>query len=279
MSLYKNERVIDDANFPQFASSLVGDGVEVNAAGELRMLSAMERKAPYGSVSTPFEFSGLPLIPRSEWSARLKEQKERRARVSDYCDFPAYNQASTNYCWANGPCQAATTKRRIQGLPYVQFSAASIAAPIKGYRNQGGWGEDACEYLAKNGACRTELWPNAEINRARDNAESQADRLNFKVLEWIDCPTAKMFDYVVSACILSLPGAAAYSWWGHLVMGSDAVEIEANSFGLRIRNSWGAWGAKNEFGEFGFEVYREGKGTPGSYQILHQVTPSFALAA
>ncbi|HWB00053.1 MAG TPA: hypothetical protein VG713_16255, partial [Pirellulales bacterium] len=67
-----------------------------------------------------------------------------------------------------------------------------------------------------------------------------------------------------------------YDWMCHVMCMCDLVEIEANSFGLRPRNSWGDWGAKNDLGFSGFNVYREGHGTPSSGFMLRQVTPSVA---
>jgi hypothetical protein len=54
------------------------------------------------------------------------------------------------------------------------------------------------------------------------------------------------------------------------------VEIEANSFGFRIRNNWGEWEDKNEFGFGGYAIFREGKGTPSGGFAFRQVTASLA---
>lgn len=269
--LFKNEPIIDDSNF----QALVGDGSSVTFNGQTYYLSAKPPRSKPKFQFPSFGSTGLKLIPRSEWQSRIEEQIVKKRRVSDFIDFPAYNQSSTNYCWANGPCQAASTSRRIQGLPYIQFSAASIAAPIKSYRNQGGWGEDACNYLEQHGACSVKTWPNAAISRSYDTPESRKERELFKVLSWLQCPSNMMFDYVASACLQTRPGAPAYDWWRHLVMSCDLVLIEANSYGLRIRNSWGeSYGVKNALGYGGFAVFREGKGTPSECEIVDQVTQS-----
>lgn len=285
MSLYRNELVIDDANFHRFAPELIGDGHQVEVNGEVYSLSAKPRDYatdPYGSGgATPFEASGLTLIPRSEWSARIKEQIERKARVSDYCKFPALNQARTNFCWYNGVVHASMMSRAIQGLPYIPLSSASGACLVKGYANRGGYGMEACKHMASVGVCRDALWPNAEINRARDTDQTRQDRQNFKLTEWVDADAlgGKMFDICATMCLLTIPGAPAYNWWSHLVSLTDLVEIEPGSFGLRIRNSWAdSWGAKNDYGFGGFQVLREGKGTPSECQFIRQVTQSHALA-
>jgi hypothetical protein len=284
--LYKNELVIDDTNFARYAPELIGDGQQVTVNGETYQLSAKPRDwtaTPYGSDGArTFEDAGFKIIPRSEWSARLKEQIERKARVSDFCKFPAFNQGRTNYCWYNGPAQCGTTSRVIQGLPYVRLSSASGACLVKGYANRGGYGMEACRHMATVGVCREDLWPNAAIDRRYDTDASRLDRLNFMLQEYIDADalSGKMFDICMTMALLTIPGAPAYNWWGHLVMQADGVEIEPGSFGLRIRNSWSeTWGAKNDYGYGGFQVYREGKGTPSDCQFIRQMTPSFASAA
>lgn len=273
MSLYHGEQVFsDDGSYTQ----LVGDGVKVWADGEFRYLSAQPPPLNAAEIEAGFsrEFGDvLTLIPRSEWSERLKEQERLQARVSDHQDFPAYDQNGTNYCWANGPCQAVTTMRRMQGLPLRVISSASVGGPITGYRNVGGWEGNALDYLAKEGGVGTDIWPNNTINRSYgDKPEVKADRQNHKALEWIKL--GNDFDKYATACLLGYPCAVAYNWWSHVVMICDLVEISSGRFGLRIRNSHGVnWGeAPNKHGQKGYAVFAEGKGTPSSGFCLRQVT-------
>lgn len=269
--LYKGETVYDHSNY----KSLVGDGKQVHAEGEMRLLSALPKPAgkDNSSFSCPFA-SAKKHIPRSDYSAAIKEQAAIKSRVSDYCDFPAYDQNGIPYCWANGPSQAATMMRRIMGLPLVRFSSASIGGPITGYVSRGGYEGDALEYLVKHGAVDEQFWPNNAISRKYDTPETQANRKLHKVLEAFECHS---FEDWADGCLGCLPGAFAYNWMGHVMAMSDLVEIEANSFGLRVRNSWkDSWGAKNDLGFGGFAVFREGHGTPDSGFFLRQVTVAAA---
>lgn len=272
--LYRNEPVFDDSNY----QLCCGDGQRIVVAGEEYFLSATpptpEEEAMVGMCSTPFEMCGIELIPESDWSAMLKDQIARKARVSDFCTFPAYDQSRTNYCWINGPCQAMTTQRLIQGLPLKIISSASAGCLIKGYRNVGGNEVPGIKWLAEHGAATVDLWPNAAIDERFDTEASRAQRVHYKPLEWINSGSDHR-KYATMA-LLTVPGAFAYYWMSHVMMMCDLVEIERGSFGFRVRNSWrDSWGAKNEHGFGGFATYRIGsRGTPNSGFHLRQVTAS-----
>ncbi len=65
------------------------------------------------------------------------------------------------------------------------------------------------------------------------------------------------FDMVMSCLLGRIPCALDFNWWGHSVMGCDPVEVERNSFGIRIRNSW-----RDSWGDRGFSVLRGSKAIP-----------------
>lgn len=260
-------KVYDDSN----ADELIGNGEYVEFNGQRFNLS---RKAPPPAEAERRRAlfrESMQLIPRSEWPARIKAQGAAKARVSDYCNFPPYNQAGTNYCWANGPCQAFTVARLQMGLPYRRISSASVGGPITGYRNVGGWELDAIEYLTKTGGTTEDAWPNTGISRNYNTDAVAQDRPNYVALEWVECSG---FDEFGTAVLNGFPCAVAYNWWSHVVMLCDLVEISPGRYGFLIRNSWGDWGQKNELGFYGFSVLAEGKGTPSSGFMLRQVIPS-----
>lgn len=265
-------KVFDETN----SEELVGDGEKVfdKATGKFWYLSRKvpppeEQKQRYQQFRDT-----MKTIPRTEWPQRIKDQAAVKARVSDWCLFPAYNQASTNYCWANGPCQSFTIARLIQGNPLRIISAASIGGPITGFRNVGGWELDAAEYLLKYGATTIDRWPNAAISRSYNTDTVTADRPNYMGLEIVECHS---FDEFATCMLQGYVGAVAYNWWSHVVTACDLVLISENPprFGIRDRNSWDdSWGDKNEAGYGGFVVFSEGKGTPSSGFMWRQVVSS-----
>jgi hypothetical protein len=244
-----------------------------DVARGLRPRREHPRYAGYGSIpgTVPFNSSMPPRIPRDEWPERIADLDALHGWLTNLIDWPARNQAKTNFCWANGPCTAAEIEAAVQGLAHVEWSAASVACPIKNYRNQGGWGADAVEYLVETGACATAYWPNAAIARQYDDQESRADRANRRVLEWVDVP-ADDFDALATCLLSGYACAVGYDWWGHEVCATRLVQTGKRSYGVEIRNSWGDdWGSKNEHGVGGFSVLSESKGTPDDCQAVRQV--------
>lgn len=243
-------KVYDDSNYKDVLDYAVVNGFN---------LTCVERnydKVPVGSIEGAPR-SAIAPIPRSSWSAAIKEQAEKRGRVSDRwreggCKI--LNQASTNYCWINGVVTAFEAVRACNGMPYVKFSPASGGARIKGFRNVGGWGTEALEWIIKNGITRESLWPANAIDRKYLTPEAIADAMQNRVTEWSDLGGGN-FDLQATYALLGKPVAVGYNWWSHEVCQLDLVEIEPGSFGILIANSWGeSWDGD------GMAVLRESKG-------------------
>jgi hypothetical protein len=270
--LLPGEEIIDDGNY----KSLIGDGEKVFAGGEMRLLA---RELPpegysHAGYSTAFDASNIPLIPRNEWDARLEEQKAKRARVSDHCNYPALDQNGLPWCWGFGVTGAAITKRLCMGLPLQIISAASVCGPVVNYRETGYYEGPALKYFHDHGGVNVKLWP--ELSRDRSLAsrpEVIADRANYKAPEYIDLGSS--FDRYATMALLGHPSPFAYNWMRHVMYVCDLVKIEAGAYGLRVRNSWSDKdGAKNDLGFGGFRTYREGRGTPSSGLSIYQMTAS-----
>lgn len=196
----------------------------------------MERPADdpgFGSA-----YSGVN-IPRVEWDERIEELERKKMRLSDLVRAKgrvSRNQSRTNYCWAFGAVAAVEAKSLVQGFPYVSLSPASVAAPIKGYRNVGGWSTQAIQYIAENGIVPTELWPDTAIDRKYDNPASREARKHHVVEEWWELGR-RNFDQLAS-CLLSLqPVAVGFNWWGHAVCALDLLKTGDRRYGIRIANS------------------------------------------
>lgn len=210
--------------------------------------------------------SELPLIPRSEWSDRIKEQEANKSRISDVIlaqNIPSMDQGPNGYCWGHSTVGAVQALRALANQPYVPLSAYMVCAIIKNGRNEGGWCGLSAKFLRDVGVCSQALWPQGDRNVSRDTPAVRADAALHKVSEdWVDL-TRSVYDQnltfdQVATCLLSgVPCALDFNWWAHSVLGCDLVEVESGSFGVRIRNSWGdGWGDK------GFGVLRGSKSVP-----------------
>lgn len=148
------------------------------------------------------------------------------------------NGIGVHNCWANGPISALHILQIKDGGEFIPLSPASVAAPIKNFRNEGGWGLEAMEWIAKYGVCPTSAWPNNAINRSYYNAENKNLALQFRVKEW-DELTPRNLDELMTMLLMRIPVAVGYSYWSHEVCAIDPVYLGPNQYGVRIWNSWG----------------------------------------
>lgn len=221
---------------------------------------------PVGTYVRPFS---LTPIPRGEWADRIQERERRKAKLRDvkrWRGFRSLDQQSTNYCWCNAVVAGIHYVRAIAGRPHVDLSPASVAAPIKDYKNVGGWGSEAVRYIAQHGVAPQSVWPANAIDRKYDNDESRAARRMVKIVEFEEAKP-RSFAELASALLAGFPVAVGYNWWGHEVLAHDLVLLGNDEFGVEIDNSWGGWGDE------GHGVLTEKKATPDEAMVLRFVTP------
>jgi hypothetical protein len=199
----------------------------------------------YEGVATPFPKELL--IPRSEWKPRIQEMEETKSRLSDQirlAKLPHKDQARTNFCWGNAPVHCVEIDRLVANQETVILSPASVCAKIKNYRNVGGWGKEALDYIIKYGIAPVDLWPANAIDPKYDNVESKRHREKYKVVEWFEC-IPRNLDQMVSMLLRRKPGAAGLNWWSHEVTYCDPMWLDGD-IAIRARNSW------EGYGDFGF---------------------------
>jgi hypothetical protein len=268
-TLFPGEIVFDESNKELWQDD---GGGGIHAGGEYRL---------FARVPNP-DFKPKPLksfgavygdFPESEWDARIDEQIALEARVSDYITNPPFDQDGLPTCWAINTAQCATILRVCMGLPFVQLSGCSIAVPISG-GHSGGDELEANEYAIEHGIASVEFWPENDTTKSLNkDPKVIADRLNHKVLEWLEMESKANW---VSACLRTKPGVFAYNSMSHVMAMCDVVRIEKGSIekgslGFRVRNSWAEWDVKNSRGVSGFQTYRA---TPDSGACMNQITAS-----
>jgi hypothetical protein len=257
--LYPNEVIIDD-------DTPSDDLFRVKIDGELMGRGAVPRDydiQPEEFFAPPGE---MPLIPKSEWSDRIKEQEKHKSRISDVllrAGVPATNQKSDGYCWSYSSSGCVIALRALSGQSYLKLNPHAPAAIIKRGANQGGWCGLSAAWLREHGIPTEEFWPANSRSLSHDTPEMRANAALHKVTEdWFDLARPlhgqKLTFEQVATCLLNnVPVALDFNHWSHSVMGSDLVEVEPGDFGIRIRNSWGdGWGEK------GFGIMRGRKALP-----------------
>ena len=210
----------------------------------------------YEGVARPYPDSLL--IPESEWRARIEERIARKATTRERmtrAGVKVKNQARTNFCWVFAPTSALEIARINQGLDHVELSPASVGAPMKNYRNVGGWGREALERIISHGAVPHSLWPSTAIDPRYDTPATRAEAAKNKVDEWWVLPNRSK-KHLCSAILRGLTVPIGLNWWGHEVLAVDLVIVDGEVCPL-ILNSWDV-----TWGDQGFGVLQGGKMLP-----------------
>ncbi len=214
--------------------------------------------------------SEMPLIPRSELSARIKEKNETKSSLwhlrqvaANGSQMPTLDQNGQGFCWAYSTTRCVMYDRAKAGSPYKRLSAHAVGCKVKGFRDEGGWCGLSAKFIRENGVPTVEFWTEKSMARANDNAKTWENAaLHKPTEEWSDLTSAVYdqnltFDQLATCLLLNIPCAVDFNWWGHSVCAIELVEVEPGDFGIRIDNSW-----TDGWGEQGTGILRGSKSIP-----------------
>lgn len=208
------------------------------------------------SVDPPAMFadpSGIQVIPRSEWDARIDEQEAQQSSLEHVylrAGWPNLDQNGQGFCWAYSVGHTLMVARARDNQPYVRLSPHGVACKIKGFRDEGGWCGLSAKFARETGYPSEGVWPQQSMSRSNDNAATWADAAKHKITEdWVDLARPVYdqnltFDQVATQLLLNNPCAVDFNWWSHSVCAVRLVRVEAGSYGLLILNSWLNWGRR-----------------------------------
>lgn len=283
MPIYVPGTTIDDSNYTclldgdRAQDEKLEDGttvkvIEVN--GHKRYLSRCPKPQGHDTrlYSVAYKDSGLPLIPESEWDARIDDLNDPKVRrsVEDYDKYAPHDQNGFPSCWRGGTATAAEAQRVMQGNPFVRLSILSLCPNIS--PRVGGYEGNSIRSLIDDGAAADSVWdsndPNMSLTRTPAVIESRLHHKGLKAIEW----TSRQ--EFISGLLLRLVGPIAFDWWSHVVR-SGMIGKDSDGLFHRPRNQWGPWGEKNIYGFDGYVKMRlTGRGMPDSGFFLVQMNQS-----
>lgn len=224
----------------------------------------------YSRVVKAFD---LPLIPENEWAERLEYQKATKSRLSDIRNrglsgrpIPSLDQNGVGYCWCHGPVSALLLARAVAGLPFVDLSPFAVGCLIKNYRDEGGWGIEAMEFMAERGCPSSAFWPHRAMRREYDTPATWANAKLHIQTEWMELEPRNKAQMVT--CLLSnLPICAGYDHWAHEVCLMDLENLSP----LRVR-LWNSW--SDNWEDNGTGILEGSKALGDGWECVRVVTPS-----
>ncbi len=145
----------------------------------------LKAKAPSASFD-------MKLMSDDEINAAIAQKNADRSWLNDIRTtgmkgqrIPSRDQDGKGYCWAHSSTWATIIVRAKNGQPYADLSAYAIACKIKGFADEGGWGAESLDFIAKTGCPSATFWPQQSMLRSNDNANTWADAAKHRVTEWI----------------------------------------------------------------------------------------------
>jgi len=208
---------------------------------------------PHGSLffAKPFD---LPLVNEADIPEMIREKQAKKTNLSDIRMkgmfgqmIPSRDQNGYGYCWCHGPTSAVLLCRARDNQPFLDLSAFAIGCIIKNYRNQGGWGGDAVQFIAERGIPTSEFWPQKSTSRSNDNPKTWENAAKHEVTEWMDLDPRNMEIQIATCLLNNIPLTAGLDWWSHEVCYADLVGW--NPIRVKFWNSWTDSYGTNGMGE------------------------------
>jgi hypothetical protein len=261
----RGQTVIDDSNWTRYRDQVqIGDSSSFSSGYVARDYTrfGLTNRLRVGSAK-------LKKIPRADWAPMIEERERTKSELSvlhKHMRLRIMNQNGLGWCWCYGTVKAMQLAYARQGAYVPDLCAASLAAKIKGYRDEGGWAGEAIKGNATYGVSTTEFWPEHANDRRYDTAEQRENAMLHLIDEYEELES-QSFDWVMSALLHGYPVTLGLMWWGHLVCGADPVVLGRNRFGVRIINSW-----DTTWEDGGMAILEESKAIPHEACVIRSVT-------
>lgn len=275
--------IVDEANWRDHAQPMNGpDGPGY--------LTRDYDKHPVGSYTGSRKFPDELRYDEKQLREIFTEQERTRTSLKHIIDRAPQrwlNQNPTNYCWCYAVVHAVMIARWTANLPFERLSPYSVAAPIKNFRNVGGWGTQALAYIVQHGVSSEEFWPAeketmnssqrqaanmAAIRNGRDYFDSsRADAATRKVDEFFDIGD-RDWNAKLSCLARRWPVPCGYSWMGHEMTSIRGLVLPSGELAAEDMDHYGIAGAYNS------RIMTERRGTPDDACCPVVSNPNYDLA-
>ena len=179
-------------------------------------------------------------------------------------NIQAKDQDGMSLCWVYGSTRAVELRRVLEGLKHVELAPESVAGPITGWRNEGGYASEAFDQIQNAGICEeTYLDAPCSLRHNRWKPGWQDNAKLHEAVDWFNIDGTASNDIyadVMSTLLDDSPVAAGLGWWGHLICLLCPIILADGSVGVVFQNSWGVdWPTP---GANGIAVLTESRATP-----------------
>lgn len=197
---------------------------------------------PSGYQSAAPTFDESLLMDPAKYADALAQQQAEKASLFDlreqfYDILKSLNQSRYGLCWAFSTTKAQMYLRAINNEPMAILSAWWVAGMVKSWQDQGGWGAESLDLIAKLGVPLMSECPS--YSRQYDNSQVRASAARRKATEWWDGTEDRQSNtaIMITAFLTNQPMALDFNWWSHSVCGCRLVSL--NPLTIDIDNSWG----------------------------------------
>lgn len=206
-------------------------------------------KQPYGSFQYTRRFRDLniPVPPRSQWREIIEQRTKEKSRLSDFWrsgteskELVGANQRSYPFCWAFAPTNAVMLRRRAMGLPTPLLSGTSVACPVTGFRQRGGYGAESLKQIAEVGICFNSDWPETSISRSYYTTANMSKAKVNRFTDWVECDIG-VFEQLVACVFANIPCFIGVPNWRHEVVVDEILALPNGKFGVEGPNNWGVY--------------------------------------
>jgi hypothetical protein len=256
--------IIDDDNAYQFILPVSQTGYEARDY----------ERTPYGSVGAAPP-ADIELIPYEQWPDIIADLERTKSTLKDiWADskIGVLNQKDYPFCHGFAAIMAVLIQAEKQGLPYVELSASSVAAPVTNYTKAGAWIGRDLKQIVNVGVAPVSLIPMLTHRKSDFPQGWENEAAKHKVTEFAEL-RPRDFQQQGSAILQGHGVSVGQSHWSHAVvqvcvrdMDKSKKSTDPNRYGLELINSW-----SETWGDRGFAIQVGSKKYADEAYIVRQV--------